>query len=46
MEGDSRLQYKVRESIFKEVILRLKLNDMKESSTQRFWGEAEEIIST
>ena len=46
MEGGSHLQCKVREGISEAVTLRLKLNDKKESSMQRFWGEAEEIIST
>lgn len=40
------MQCKIRDSISKEVILRLKLNDKKKPSMQRFWGEAEEIIST
>lgn len=37
---------KVRKGIYEEVILRLKLNDKKEPSMQRFWREAEEILST
>lgn len=39
-------RWKIREGIWEEVISRLKRNDKKEYSMQRFWGEAEEIVST
>lgn len=40
------LQWKVREGFSEEVILRLKLNERKEPSMQRFWGYVEELTST